>query len=452
MYLLLQTISFKILNIVKRNIILLFFLLAAVACFSQTKKITNPLTPCNGTADAVAGIYTDHTNPKYPNNLKGTAAEKAAMMKNLIAIEKLEETSRKDFKLTGCAARVSFHRRDNSDYGKNAYAKYGYQLGVYAYVCHVAEHVTKIVDEYRTVLRVEINPNIADAGSQLKPGTGNMFFKKTATSLMWTYDFPADAILGPDYEKNRVNSPSKVSKYISESNLLAGRSTAYKSYHEDFIKLNNGSGFTENYMHGSQYDKVTEKSYRWIDRRYLITKPGIALLIPVSRKQYLQDMLEYFEIEKANFNFAVEDLLKNSARDNSSFGMEKKQTWQAHKAAYSQLYEAKKAKIKELLASKHEEWLKLPAVVAGNNATQDAAERLSQTGVFYETENSDKNIFALYVFNPAYFNTAPGHSAKPVLMEVQFRYELSEDSGFSERLFNNFWRNFDRDALRKMLE
>jgi len=205
-------------------------------------------------------------------------------------------------------------------------------------------------------------------------------------------------------------------------------------------------------MHGSQYDKFTEESYRWIDRHYLITKPGIPLLIPVSRKQYLQDMLEYFEIEKANFYSTVEDLLKKSATDNSDFGIQKKQTWQAHKAAYSQLYEAKKAKVKELLGNKNEEWLKLPAVVAGNTATDDATERLSQTGVFYEMENWDKNIFALYVLNPAYFNNAPGSSVKPSLMEVQFRYELSKESGFSERLFSNFLKNFDMNALRKMLE
>lgn len=437
----------------KSNIILIFFLLSAAICFSQTKKITHPLTPCNGTADAVAGIYTDHTNPKYgSHSIKGTPTTKAAMTKNLIAIEKLEEASRKDFKLTGCAARVSFSGGKSMSYGKNAHTSYGYQLGVYPYVCHVTEHVTKIVDEYRTVLRVEINPDLISAGSALKPGTGNISFKKTTTTLMWGYEIPADAILGPDFEKKRINNPSKVSTYISEYNLLAGRSNAYKNYHEDFIKLNNGSGFTENYMHGSPYDKFTEKSYRWIDRHYLITKPGIPLLIPVSRKQYLQDILDYLEIEKANFNFTINNMLKQANTDNSSYGMEKKQTWQAHKAAYSQLYEDRKAKIKDLLANKNEEWLQKPAIVAGNNATQDASDRLAQTGVFYSQEDSDKNIFALYEFNPAYSNAAVTSSVKPFLMEVQFRYEIGADEGFSKRLLGNFEKNFNMEALRKMVE
>lgn len=428
-------------------------LAVSITCFSQLKKITDPLTPCNGTADAVAGIYTDHTNPKYgPTILKGTAAEKAAMMKNLIAIEKLEEASRKDFKLTGCAARVNFARWSSNGYVKNAYANYAYELAAYRYVCHVTEHVTKIVGEYLSVFRIGINPAVVIGGSQLRPGTGHIFFKQTTTSLAWSYDFPADALLGPNYEKNKVSNPSKVSKYISESNLLASRSSAYKNYHEDFIKLNNGNGFVENYMNSSQYDKVTENSYRFIDRHYLITKPGIPLLIPVSRKQYLQDMLEYLEIEKANFNFTVEELLKKSATNNSDYGKKQKQSWQAHQSAYNQQYEAKKAKVKELLANKKEDWLKSQAVVAGGNATTEAADRLSQTGVFYDVENADKNIFALYVLNPAYFNDAPGPSTKPVLMEISYRYELGKECGYSERLFNNFLKNFDIEALRKMLD
>ncbi|MCE7862728.1 MAG: hypothetical protein DYG99_04210 [Bacteroidetes bacterium CHB5] len=437
----------------KHNILLLFFMLSHAISFSQIKKITDPLTPCKGTADDVAGIYTDHTNPKYgSHSIKGTAAIKAAMTKNLIAIEKLEEASRKDFKLTGCAARVSFSGGDNMNYGKNTYTNYGYTLGVYAYVCHVKELTTKIVGEYQTVLRININPDVVFAGNALRPGTGDMSFNKTATTLMWSYDFPADALLGPNYETDRVKKPSNVSKYISESNLLAGRSSAYKNYHPEFLKLNTGNGYTENYMRGSLYDKVTENSYRLIDRRYLITKPGIPLLIPVSRKQYLQDMLEYFEIEKANFNYTVNDLLKKSENNNSDFATQQKKTWQAHKAIYGQHYEAKKMKINELLATKNEEWLQLPAVVAGYNATKDVAERLAQTGVFYDTEDSDKNIFALYILNPAYFTTGIGPSTTPKLIEVSFRYELNKDKGFSERLINNFEKNFDFEALRNMLE
>ncbi len=37
-------------------------------------------------------------------------------------------------------------------------------------------------------------------------------------------------------------------------------------------------------------------------------------------------------------------------------------------------------------------------------------------------------------------------------MEVQFRYDISQESPFSERIFQNFLKNFDMEALRRMLE
>ena len=88
----------------KQFLILSVIVLVNTAAFSQgIKKITDPLTPCGSRADvdAMPGIYTDHNNTKYGFALKGTPAEKTTMMKNLIAVEKLEEASRKDFKLTG---------------------------------------------------------------------------------------------------------------------------------------------------------------------------------------------------------------------------------------------------------------------------------------------------------------------------------------------------------------
>src|SRR6478752_3579946 len=108
----------------KQFLIFSVIVFGSITCFSQgIKKIADPLTPCGSRADvdAMPGIYTDHNNTKYGFSLKGTPAEKATMMKNLIAVEKLEEASRKDFKLTGCAARVSFASSGSSNYGKNVY-------------------------------------------------------------------------------------------------------------------------------------------------------------------------------------------------------------------------------------------------------------------------------------------------------------------------------------------
>lgn len=429
----------------KQFLILSAVLFVNTVAFSQgIKKINNPLTPCNGTADDVTGIYTDHNNTKYGFSLKGTPAEKTMMMKNLISIEKLEEASRSNFKLTGCVARVSFSRTDNGKYGKYAYAGYGYQLGVYRLVCHITEHVPKIVDEYRTVFRVDMNPYIptgAKAG-----GTGE-FYMKYGNPV---YDIPVEAKAGPNFEKDKNSNPSRVSQYISESLLRGSRSDAYKDFHGDFLKLNNGEGYVEHWEAGARYDKHGPDSYQCIDRHYFITKPGVPLLIPVSRKQYLEDMLEYFEIEKANFEYSNAEKIKNIGNNTSDYAKKTLAALEADKLVYPKIYEAKKAKVNDLLAKQKPEWLQKPAVVDNNNWLKDANDRLTALGRFYDGEG--EKVSALYVLNPAYFVANNGQAAKPLLIEVQFKYEITKDYGFSSRLFTNWEKNFDMEALRKMLQ
>jgi len=398
--------------------------------------------PCDGNADMLPGKYTDHTNPKYPTSLKGNTSDKAAMLKQLIAIEKLEEASRKNFNLTGCVARVSFSGGDKSAAG---IMKYGYQLGVYRNVCHVTQHIVKTVDEYSTVFRVNINNDpVSGSLSPLAMGIGSFNIAKYPNSVQ--YDIPVDAIQG----KSTNNNPSRVSKYISEGMLLTGRSDNYRDYHADFLKLNNGNGYVENWQGGDRYANHGPSSYQFIDRHYLITKPGIPLLIPVSRKQYLEDMLEYLEIEKANFYYDNDKQTKQVQGNNAEYAKKRLSILEADKVAYPQLYEAKKAKIKQLLAEQKDAWLQQQAIVGNPGKVYDANDRLKELGKFYDKEG-DYSV-ALYVTNPEYFKSGINQSTKPQIIEVQFRYEIANDRGYSERLFNNFLKNFDMEALRKMLQ
>ena len=432
----------------KQFLILSVMVLVSIVCFSQgIKKIADPLTPCGSRADADAmpGIYTDHNNTKYGFALKGTPAEKAAMMKNLIAVEKLEEAGRKDFKLTGCIARTDFARNGNSDYGKNTYVRYWYSMGVYALVCNVNQHAGKIVDEFRTVFRVEFNPAITPGGFRAV-STGE-FSIKNGNPL---YNIPVEAKAGPNFEKDKANNPGHVSQYISEATLMGARSDNYKDYHSDFLKLNNGKGYVEHWEMGARYDTHGPNSYQFIDRRYFLTKPGVPLLIPVSRKQYLQDMLEYFEIEKANFEYDNAEKIKNIGNNTSESAKRTLAALEADKLAYPRIYEAKKAKVNDLLVKQKQEWLQKPAVVDQARMLKDADKILEALGRFYDQEGEDK--CALYVLNPAYFVSNNGQAAKPLLIEVQFRYEITKDYGYSSRLFNNWEQHFDMSALRKMIE
>ncbi len=428
----------------KKAIIILSILLFCSSLYAQ-KIATAQETPvpCNGDADGLPGKYTDHTNPKYPSSLKGPAPDKAAMTKQLIAFEKLEEASRANFQLTGCVARVSFSGGDKNTYVNIVRNGYNYQLGVYQNVCHVTQHIVKTVGEYRTVLRVNVNPYLIADGLR---GAGEFYL----TDRSVRYQLPIDAKEGPDYEKDKKTNPSHISQYFSEGTLLTGRSNDYKNKHADFLKLNNGSGYVENFMSGSRDDKPNPKGYKWIDRHYLITKQGVPLLIPVTRKQYLEDLLEYFEIEKANFYYSLNELIKRNAGNTSDNAQKRAAVLEADKTAYPKLYEDKKAKVKQLLATQKEEWLQKQAVVAANNITYDAYERLNEIGKFYDKE--DEYRIALNVLNPAYFKTNTTQtSTSPILIEVQFRYEIGGDHGFSERLFNNFLKNYDLESLKKML-
>lgn len=431
----------------KKSAFIFILLLCCYTIYAQkATTVKEPAVPCNGNADNLPGQYTDHTNPKYPGSLKGTVQDKAVMTRQLIAIEKLEEASRRDFQLKGCVARVSFSGGDKNTFGNITYMRYGYQLGVYQNVCHVTEHIVKTVGEYRTVLRVDVNPTLAN-GYLLPAGAGEFYIDK---SRAVRYEIPIDAKQGPNYSKDRLDHPSRISQYLSEAIVLTNRSSDYKNKHADFLKIINGEGYVENWLAGSQYDKPDAKAYKWIDRHYLVTKPGVPLLVPVSRKQYLEDLLEYFEIEKANFYYDLENKIKSNAGNTSENGKKRASVFDADKTTYPQLYEAKKAKVKQLLATQNTEWLQKPAVVDCNNITYDANQRLADIGKFYDFEDEKKT--ALYSYNPEYFKTKMSQPLKPIVMEVQFRYEMGEDRGFSERLFNNFRKNYDLAALRKILD
>lgn len=92
----------------KPSILAITLLLSITATFAQKKDLMGNV-PCNGTADNIPGIYTNHTNPKYSFSLKAASPqEKTYMTNQLIAIEKLEETSRKDFQLDSATKRMTF--------------------------------------------------------------------------------------------------------------------------------------------------------------------------------------------------------------------------------------------------------------------------------------------------------------------------------------------------------
>ena len=426
----------------KKIISIIFFAVIAVAAFSQEQPIH-----CNGNADALPGKYTDHTQTKYASSLKGAELDKAAILKQLIAIEKSEETSRNNFQLTGCVARVSFSGGNKNTFGNIAHVGYGYQLGVYQNVCHVTEHIVKTVGEYRTVLRVDINPMLNTGGS-FYGWQGDFYI----TDKSVRYEISVDAKLGANYEKDRVSNKSSISSYISEESVLASRSDNYKDKHGDFLKLINGNGYVENWMGADRYAKHGPNSYQWIDRHYLITKPGVPVLMAVTRKEYLEALLEFYEIEKVNFLQTLTYKKNGDAKSSSAEAKNRMSIYEADKNEYLKIYENKKNKVQQLLTSQKSEWLQKPAVVKKQLRENDYAKASNGLLDFNNFYDGDEQATVLYQYNPEYYKMNANQPTKPILIEVQFRYEIAEDKGFSERIFNNFLKNYDMDALRKMVE
>ena len=161
-------------------------------------------------------------------------------------------------------------------------------------------------------------------------------------------------------------------------------------------------------------------------------------------------MLVYLEIEKPNFYFDHAARVKNIGNSMSDGAKRDRAILEKDKKDYPGIYEARKTKIKELLAGQKQACLQKPATVDNNTKTYDANKGLENLAKFYDAE--DEYTSALYILNPAYFTAPDGQPAKPMFMEVQMRYELAEDKGFSERYFNNFLKSFDMTALRKMLQ
>jgi len=421
----------------KIYVLVLSVLFCCTTVWAQPTAKERPV-PCNGSADLLPGKYTDHSNPKYPHSLKASTTDKAVMMKQLIALEKTEEASRTKFQLTGGVARVSFSGGNKNRFGDYGYNSYGYQLGLYQNVCHVSELVVKTVDEYRSVFRVNIN---AGFGSGNHYGYEGDFY---VTDKKVRYRIAIEAKEGINYERDRFNNRSLITRYLTEDMVLASRSDNYKDFHGDFLKLINGDGYVENWLNGSRYDKPRPNSYQWIDRHYIISRPGIPLLVPVTRKAYLEALLEYYEIEKTNFQIAVAYKIKSEP---ANAGI-----CEADKIAYTKVYENKKARVQQLLASSSVNWLQQAAVVIKDLRPNDYSKASNGLLDFEKFYDGDPKGITLYQYNTEYFKTNAGQPLQPEFIEVQIRYELGEGRGFSKRYFDNFLENYKLEDLRKMLQ
>jgi hypothetical protein len=394
----------------------------------------------------IPGRYIDAAHYEWPQQKAHwldqlvTPTNESLANKVLTQIETLENNSRKNYNLTGCVLKSGFGTPSNAKvfYGKNSLLSYDLNLGCYEYFCY--KNNLKVSDEYAIVFRAYINR-----------------YKDIDYAFTFGDDYP----------------------YYETYNKYNGKMIALCSFiKQDQIKnINNSKGY---------YQDIPESSVKpgnrstFITRHWYFTKPGALLLVPVTRKEYLEALLEYYdrealytadkikEIEKASAGMMKDPVkypqLYENGKKNLIAGKARYPDWQKK-------IELKKAIVQKALKENNADWLSKPAVVKSkkenfswkNYYGTGANDYVTVDGYYADTPDDAKNTgtftfsgfwdnkggTTLYKYNPDYFKKTELNPAKPYLIELSYRYI---NTSLGKSLVENFTDNFDFDAVRNLLE
>ena len=400
---------------------ILIISIVTISIFSQQLKAQDCKTSAE--LDASPGKYLTAAQYPWPAarteyfSKMTTATDKAMAKKILGDLEKTEAQSHAGFNLTGGNWENVYTSDGYQYFGKVKLGQYTFQAALYEYFCAKGKLTRN--SEFSSVLRMYVN--------KLQLTTLDKFLSAPFGSSFPTYDF------GMQYADWKNHKPADVNAqlinlftYISCNNkqLLDAINTGknyFQNVAEKDIKPNNRNNF----------------AYRY----WFIKKKDIPVLIPVSRKEYLQSLLEYYKREKINFTKLVAQL-----KEEKSGSLKYYANWEKDVAD-------KIAVVKKAMSEHNEEWLSAQAVInpgADNSQTYNAKLR-EQTNYnrFWKFYDSEKNMCGLYKYSPEYFKTSPKGPASPQLITIVFRYVTIPSS---LRMLNNFTKNFDFDRLQKLLE
>lgn len=398
------------------------FLIILIACLSVQQLLAQDCKT-NADLDAVPGKYL--TADQYPwpavkaayfSNM-ATTADKAVAKQVLGQIEKTEEKSHAGFNLTG-GNWENYYSTEGYRYLSNAkLGTYTFQSALYEYFCAKGKLTRN--SEYSTVLRIYVNA--------IPVNTLNRFLDNPFGSSIGPYDFGLQYLNWKNHQPADVNAP------------LINLFTYFSCNSEALLNaINNGN---QHFQDVAEKDIKPNNRSNFIYRYWFAKKSNLPVLLPVSRKEYLQSLLEYYEREKLYFPKLIDKLTKD--RD---LGVKQYNNWEAD-------VNDKVAIVKKALAEHDAQWLSAQAVI---NRIEDAtktykAQLTERTNYnrFWRFYDSEKKSVPLYQYNPAYFKTGGTNLAKPQIISVAFRYVSIP---LSLKLLNHFSENFDFEALKKMVE
>ncbi|MBK0383465.1 hypothetical protein I5M32_10890 [Pedobacter sp. SD-b] len=377
----------------------------------------------NAELDAIPGKYLTAAQYPWPAvraeyfNKLATAADKAMAKQKLGQIEKIEQQSHNGFTLTGGNWENIYDTEGYGYAGNTKLGKYTFQAALYELFCAKGKPVRN--SEYSSVLRIYVNA--------IPVNTLSRFINNPFGSSMGDYDFGLQYMDWKNHKPADVNAQliSLFTYFSCNSNSLIDAINSGENYFQDVpekdIKPNNRNNY--------------------IYRYWFIKKKDIPVVVPVSRKEYLQSLLEYYDREKLYFLKLIAELTSNHDKSiERNYG-----NWEADVAD-------KIAVVKKVLGERNEEWLAAPALInrmedASQNYKAKLKERTNYNR-FWKFYDNDNKSETLYKYNPAYFKTT-SVSAKPQLATIAFRYVTMPSS---LRILNNFTKNFDFDALKKLFE
>lgn len=223
-------------------------------------------------------------------------------------------------------------------------------------------------------------------------------------------------------------------------------------------KINSGNGFHEYTYHNP------EKEHATIFREWYITQPAIPLVVPVSRKEYLNGLLEFYRQRKQYFISGYQEQVKGCdqflhkrARVNEDAAFQEKQ--EEKKAALQAirrieyLYQKLKAPVEHALHNQPDVWLRKQAFLNprkdfGVDIYTDNTLNFELSFVFngfYE----EPDATGIFQWNRALFSRHADQPAKPLFFKLSFRYEA--ENPFASQLLQQISASLNFRTFQQFL-
>lgn len=436
--------------------VLCVFSVRAQTSFKAWEKVISK--DCTGeTVLNEPGRYWDaHTGIAAGGAKSGYSTTDLANAKKMMTA--FENICKPKLQFTGGLAKASFASDSRSFYNQELANTYRYNLGFHQFVCNIQTHKLAIVDEYQGVLRITANPWFQTAFHSFEGNAAA--YKIPANSQSINAPFIGVLNYYAFIDDRLVNAINSGNGFIDLTTEGVGDQLTQST--GQVLENKPGKGYGWNGSNGF----VAMGSVSFIFRHAFIAHSDIPFFIPVTRKQFLTDLLEFYDREKpelvANMDDRIRKLAKTiseSEKTNSSYLQDQKNRQVIQEQSAKDILtisDQKKKTVTQLLQSKDEKWLNQQAIVQGDNKAFTVPYNRNINakeiyGNFFFTEfYTGSEGLKLYRINPAYMKKYPPGGAKPSIIDVMYRFKTGDK--FLTGINDSFINQLDLDAFRRLLE